>query len=409
MADFNYTARNTKNGKSIKSKIQAENQSAAYRAIKNLGLTPIEITAEGSGPLAFLDSITNRVSTKDKVLFSRQLSTLIDAGLPILQSLSSVASQTKNKKLKTVIGQIISDVEGVISLSKAMAKFPKVFSPVYLNLIAAGETSGTIDKALERIANQQEKDADIISKVRGAMIYPAIVMLVMIAVVTFMLVTVLPQVKILYNGLPGATLPILTRLLLAVSDAVIKYWWAVIIGIGIFAFFIYRLLKTKGGLKFIDGLKIHAWPIKNLMMKLYMARFTRMASTLIASGVPLIQVLEITAKSVNNVVIEGSINKAIVKVKGGKSLSESLKGDPNFLVLVPNMLNIGEESGSIEQMMTKTADYYEKEVDTEIKNVSTIIEPVMMIILGVVAIIIVAAVLLPIYGLAGNSNFTGSS
>ncbi len=140
-----------------------------------------------------------------------------------------------------------------------------------------------------------------------------------------------------------------------------------------------------------------------------MARFTRMASTLIASGVPLIQVLEITAKSVNNVVIEGSINKAIVKVKGGKSLSESLKGDPNFLVLVPNMLNIGEESGSIEQMMTKTADYYEKEVDTEIKNVSTIIEPVMMIILGVVAIIIVAAVLLPIYGLAGNSNFTGSS
>ena len=139
-----------------------------------------------------------------------------------------------------------------------------------------------------------------------------------------------------------------------------------------------------------------------------MARFSRMASTLIESGVPLIQVLEITAKSVNNVLIEESINKAIEKVKGGKSLGTSLKGDPHFLELVPNMLSIGEESGSIEQMMSKTADYYEKEVDTEIKNVSTIIEPVMMVILGVVALIIVAAILLPIYGLAGNSNFTGN-
>ncbi|MEI7838406.1 MAG: type II secretion system F family protein [bacterium] len=406
--NYTYKARNPRDNKIITSKVQAENQNGAYKAIKNLGLTPLEINAEGSGSFTFISDFMNRVSINDKVLFSRQLSTLIDAGLPIVQSLNSVASQTKNKKLKTVIGQIVTDVEGGLSLSKAMTNFPKIFSPVYINLIAAGETSGTIDKALERIANQQEKDAEIISKVRGAMIYPAIVMLVMVGVVTFMIVTVLPQVQILYDGLPGAKLPILTTMLLSVSHFVIKDWWIVLISLGVLVFAIFQLLRTKKGNKIVDTLKIRSWPIKNLMMKLYMARFTRMCSTLIASGVPLIQVLEITAKSVNNVIIEGSINKAITKVKSGKSLSESIKGDPNFLVLVPNMLSIGEESGSLEQMMGKTADYYEKEVDTEIKNVSTIIEPVMMIVLGVVAIFIVAAVLLPIYGLAGNSNFTGS-
>ena len=407
MIEYSYTARNPKTGSSVKSIIQAQNQHDAYKAIKDQGLIPIDLKVSGSGGLSFLDGITKRISGKDKVLFSRQLSTLINAGLPIIQSLSSVANQTKNKNLKVIIGQVITDVEGGSSFSKALSNYPKVFSPIYLNLVAAGETSGTIDKALERLANQQEKDADIVSKVRGALIYPAIVLLVMIAVVGFMLIEVLPQVKILYDGLPGTSLPFLTRALLLISSLTIKYWWVVLLTLAILIFLLTRLIRTVGGKRFIDGIKISTPPLKNLMMKLYMARFSRMASTLIESGVPLIQVLEITAKSVNNVLIEESINKAIEKVKGGKSLGTSLKGDPHFLELVPNMLSIGEESGSIEQMMSKTADYYEKEVDTEIKNVSTIIEPVMMVILGVVALIIVAAILLPIYGLAGNSNFTG--
>ena len=408
MIEYSYTARNPKTGSSVKSIIQAQNQHDAYKAIKDQGLIPIDLKVSGSGGLSFLDVITKRISGKDKVLFSRQLSTLINAGLPIIQSLSSVANQTKNKNLKVIIGQVITDVEGGSSFSKALSNYPKVFSPIYLNLVAAGETSGTIDKALERLANQQEKDADIVSKVRGALIYPAIVLLVMIAVVGFMLIEVLPQVKILYDGLPGTSLPFLTRALLLISSLTIKYWWVVLLTLAILIFLLTRLIRTVGGKRFIDGIKISTPPLKNLMMKLYMARFSRMASTLIESGVPLIQVLEITAKSVNNVLIEESINKAIEKVKGGKSLGTSLKGDPHFLELVPNMLSIGEESGSIEQMMSKTADYYEKEVDTEIKNVSTIIEPVMMVILGVVALIIVAAILLPIYGLAGNSNFTGN-
>jgi type IV pilus assembly protein PilC len=407
MIDYNYTAKNPKTGANIKSRVQAENERDAFKAIKNLGLIPIDIKAGNTGILAMFSAYTHRVTTKDKVLFSRQLSTLIDAGLPIIQSLSSVATQTKNKELKLIISQIVTDVEGGSSFSKSLANYPKVFSPIYINLVAAGETSGTIDKALERLANQQEKDAEIISKVRGALIYPAIVMLVMVAVVAFMLIEVLPQVQILYNGLPGASLPLVTRILLWVSAKTIKYWWIVLAFIAGIIFGLNRLSKTVKGKRFVDGLKMSFPLFKGLMMKLYMARFSRMSSTLVASGVPLIQVLEITAKSVNNVLIEESINKAITKVKGGKALSQSLKGDPNFLDLVPNMLSIGEESGTIEQMMGKTADYFEKEVDTEIKNVSTIIEPIMMVILGGVALVIVAAILLPIYSLAGNSSLSG--
>jgi type IV pilus assembly protein PilC len=269
-------------------------------------------------------------------------------------------------------------------------------------LITAGEASGTLDGALERLANQQEKDADIVSKVRGAMIYPLIVLLVMVMVVVFMLVKVLPQVKTLYDGISGAQLPIMTRVLLAVSDLIIHFWWALLILLVIGALFTSKWARTLGGKSFIDKAKMRAWPINNLFMKMYMARFARTGTTLIASGVPLLQVLDITATAVNNVHIERSIKGAAEKVKSGKSLADTLQGDPNFLELVPNMLKIGEQSGSMEQMLGKAADYYEKELDNEIKAIQTIIEPVMMIMMGGMALIIVAAVLLPIYNLAGQ-------
>jgi type IV pilus assembly protein PilC len=225
----------------------------------------------------------------------------------------------------------------------------------------------------------------------------------MVAVVTFMLVKVLPQVQILYDGLPGANLPLVTRILLDLSHLIIKFWWVLVILAALAVFFASRWMRTLGGRRFADKLKMRAGPIGKLFMKMYMARFARTGATLVGSGVPLIQMLEITAEAVNNVHISDSIHGAIEKVKGGKALGEALDGDPNFLELVPNMLKIGEQSGSVEQMLGKTADYYEKEVDTEIKSIQTIIEPVMMVLLGVVAFIIVAAVLLPVYGLAGSS------
>ncbi len=345
---------------------------------------------------------------KDRVLFSRQLSTLINAGLPLLQALNSVSHQTVSKPLKVVLSQVISDVEGGLTLSGAMGKYPRVFNRIYVSLIAAGEKSGTLDGALERLAIQQEKDADLNGKIRGAMTYPIIVLLVMGGVIGFMVVKVLPQVGQLYSSLPGAQLPFITRALLALSHFVIHFWWLIIVALAALVFMTGRWARTGPGKEVIDKLKMKVWPVGPLFMKVYMARFARTGSTLVASGVPLLQMLDITAAAVNNVHIERSIDKAIEKVRGGKSLADSIENDPNFLPLVPNMLRIGEQSGAIEQMMTKVADYYEKEVDTQVANISSIIEPVMMIILGVVAFIIVAAVLLPIYGLAGNSSFTGS-
>lgn len=401
MLTFKYTARDPATGKKIEGVVQAESEKSASLIVEAQGYALLSVAIENSE--GFIGSYSGRVKGKDKVIFSRQLATLINAGLPLVQSLRSVLGQTKNKNLQAVLTKVIASVEGGKSFADSLKVHPKVFDPIFVNLVAAGEASGTLDAALDRIANQQEKDAELAAKVRGAMVYPIIVILVMIVVVTFMLVSVLPQVQELYAGLPGAKLPLVTRMLLAVSGFMINFWWLIIIVLGVGFFLTTKWARTLGGIQFIDKLKLKIWPLGPLFSKMYMARFARTGSTLVASGVPLILVLDITASSINNVHVERSINRATEKVKGGRALSESLEGDENFLDLVPKMIKIGEDSGALEKMLEKTADYYEKEVDSQVKAISTIIEPVLMVILGIVAIIIVSAILLPIYGLVGQN------
>jgi type IV pilus assembly protein PilC len=385
----------------VKGEVEANTENSVAKILLEKGLSPLEINSkeEQTGGFAFF----GRVPVKEKVIFSRQLSTLINSGLPLLQSLQAVQKQTSNARLKDVIRKVMADVEAGTNLADSLARYPAVFNDVYISLIAAGETSGTLDVSLERLANQQEKDAEIVSKVRGAMIYPVIVIFVLIAVVIFMMVAVLPPVQSLYAQLPGAKLPILTRALLVVSHSLIHYWWIMIIVLGAAVFISTRWARTVGGRSVIDGLKMKMWPVGPLFMKLYMARFARTGGTLVTSGVPMIKMLNTTSKAIGNVHVEASINRATEKVKGGKSLAESLKDEPNFLDLVPSMISIGEQSGALDTMLNKVADYYEKEVDNQIKSVSTIIEPALMVVVGVMALIIVAAVLLPIYSLAGHS------
>lgn len=401
MLTYTFTARDPSTGQKVTSEVQADDEKAAAKAIKDQGYSPLEIKLAAKSGATSLPFI-GRIKSKDKVIFSRQLSTLINAGLPLVQSLRTVEAQIKNENLKTTIQKVTASVEAGSSFSDALGQFPRVFDRVYVSLIAAGEASGTLDKALLRLADQQEKDAEIVSKVRGALIYPILVVVVMIGVIIFMLTTVLPHVQELYKGIPGAKLPFLTVWLLALSHAITKYWWLFIIVVGVAGFYTSRWARTGPGKEVVDKTKMHAWPISNLFMKVYMARFSRTAETLVASGVPLLQVMSIVAEAVNNVHIGRSIEKAAEKVKGGKSLSESLAGDPNFLDLVPQMIQIGEQSGSLEGMLGKSADYYEKEVDNEIKTISTLIEPLLMIFMGVAALLIVAAVLLPIYSLVGK-------
>jgi type II secretory pathway component PulF len=265
-----------------------------------------------------------------------------------------------------------------------------------------------LDKELERIAIQQEKDADVVSKVRGAMIYPAVVMLVMIGVVIFMIIKVVPQIELLYTSFPGSSLPIETRALISISHFITHFWWLVILVLVVGGFFLTRWLRTESGSKALDTIKISTPPFKSLFEKIYMARFSRTSASLIGAGVPLLSVLQISSETVANWQVQHSIMKAAEKVKGGVSLGEALTNDPYFLPLVPNMLKIGEKSGAVEAMMNKAADYYETEVENIIKNISTIIEPIMMVILGIVAITIVVAILLPIYGLAGSGAISGT-
>jgi type IV pilus assembly protein PilC len=402
MISFQYSARDTASNQVVKGIVEAETESAAGRLLIKQGLSPISITIKGQGSSLFGSSFVNRVPAKARIIFSRQLSTLINAGLPLTQALRTVADQTDSKPLKIVVGKVINDVEGGKSLSQSFAKFPKVFNETYIALVAAGEVSGTLDEALERIASQQEKDAEIVRKVRGALIYPAIVVVVIIGVVVFMMTTVVPQVKQLYKDL-GKTLPWYTSIMVNISDFLIHFWWIVIIILAAIIFFLSRFAKTDSGRAFFDGLKMNIPLFGNMFKKLYMARFCRTGQTLMKAGVPMLEMLNVSAKAVGNVHVASAIRRTSERVKGGKALSESLAKEEVILHLVPQMIGIGEKSGSIDAMMDKAAAYFENELDESIKAISTSIEPVLMVCLAAVAAFMVIAVLLPIYGLVGQN------
>jgi len=365
------------------------------------GIVPLNII-EQSKQENLLSRLTNRVSTKDKIIFTRQLATLINAGLPLAQSLHTLSSQTESKRFAGIINEIITTIEGGSTLSSAFAKHPELFNEVYIALIAAGEVSGTLDMALERIADQQEKDAELLGKVRGAMVYPAIVLTVIVGVIGFMLFTVVPQIKQLYISL-HQTLPFTTQILLGTTDFVGTFWWLVILVIVAAVYFTRRYIKTDAGREVIDTLKIRMPIFGKLFQKLYMARFTRTGQTLLATGVPMLEMMRITAQAVSNIVVAKSINRAAEKVRGGKALSVALKNDPNILVLVPQMIGVGEQSGSIDTMLGKAATYYENELDNTIRSISTAIEPILMVALAIVAGFMVAAILLPVYQLVGSN------
>lgn len=402
MLTFEYVAKDSDTNKQIKSTIQAESESAAAKLLLGQGIIPIQIKLKNDEGSMLSGLFRNRIKVKDRIIFTRQLSTLINAGLPLTQSLRTVAAQTASKPLALIINNVISSVEGGSSLSASMAKHPKVFNEVYVALVAAGEASGTLDKALERIARQQEKDAEMLGKVRSAMVYPVIVLVVIAGVIIFMLTQVLPQVEQLYKDL-DRSLPFITAVMLSLSKFIINFWWLILLFLIAGVYFLNRYYHTANGRAFFDQLKMR-WPIFGpLFMKLYMARFCRTGQTLMSTGVPMLEMLRITGRAVANVHVEKSVVRAAEKVKGGKSLSDALKGDDNFLPLVPQMINIGEQSGAIDTMMGKAADFYDDELDNTLKAISTTIEPVLMVVLALVAGLLVGAVLLPVYGLVGQN------
>ncbi len=401
MITFNYKARDTSTNKIVKGTVQGNSEAAAAHVLMAQGVVPLDMTPVGEGGL--LSGLRSHVPSKEVVIFTRQLSTMLNAGLPLSQSLSTVQDQTSNKTLKTIIADVVGSINGGAPLSDSLAKYPKVFNNVYIALVRAGETSGTLDQSLARLADQQEHDADQLSKIRGAMIYPAIVLVVIIAVVVFMLVTLIPEVVSMYDDL-GKTLPMSTAILMSIVNFFGKFWYLIILVVGGLIFFARRWLATDSGRRAWDTFKLNMPMFNSLFRKLYMARFSRTAQVLLQSGVSMMETLKISADAVNNVVVKDEILQGVGKVKNGKALSDALSNQDYILPFVPQMIKIGESSGSIDVMLEKVADYYDKEVDNAIAAISTLIEPILMVAMAGMIGFIVLAVLLPIYSLSDTTT-----
>ena len=398
MKRFKYKAKEKQTGKAVKGFIQAENEQTAGKLLIEQGYIPQSVMEEGSG----LFGNKNRVTNKDRITFTRQLSTLIGAGLPLATSLRTVIEQTQGKGMKAIAEEILTDVESGKSLYDAFSKHSQVFNGVYLALIRAGETSGTLDLALKRLADQEEKDAAMLSKIRGALVYPAIILVVIIAVLAFMMIAVVPQVKNLYEDM-GEELPGLTQALVNLTDFFGNFWWLVLIIIGaIGGGTFYFVKKTPMGRKVMDAFKIHVPIFGGLFRKLYVSRFARTAEMMLATGVPMLDSITIATGAVNNVVVEEEYAKSLDIIKGGKPLSESLKEREYMLPLVPQMASIGEQSGKIDEMLGKAAQVYENELDEQINSISTMIEPILMVIMAGLIGVVVGGTLLPIYSLVNS-------
>ena len=400
MKKFSYKVRDKVTGKVVKGEIQADTEHAAGKALLDQGYVPIDKLKEVGKESAFAN-ITNRITSKDKIVFTRQFATLIGAGLPLAQGLRTVSEQTENKRMRAVIDDILASIESGSSLYDAFAKHPEVFDKVYLALVSAGEISGTLDESLRRIAAQQEKDAAMMSKIRGALTYPAIVLVVILLVMIFMMVQVVPQVKNLYKDM-HQTLPMATEILINISEFMTSFWWLILIIIGVSGWFFRQFLKTEAGIKFSAAFKLNVPIFNPLFRKLYMARFTRTGQTLLSTGVAMLDMLNICGDAMNNVIVKNSIDLAAKLVQGGKNLSDSLKDKDYILPLVPQMISIGEQSGKIDEMLGKTAQVYEDELDEQIKAISTMIEPILMVIMALMAGGLIGAILFPIYALVNK-------
>lgn len=398
MRRFNYKAREKDTGKSVKGSIQAENERNAGRLLIEQGYIPDSITEEGTG----LFSKKGRVAGKDRITFTRQLATLIGAGLPLASSLRTVIDQTQSKPLKAIIEEILGNVEAGKSLYDAFSAHTDVFNGVYLALIKAGETSGTLDIALKRLADQDEKDAAMMSKIRGALVYPAIILVVIIAVLAFMMIMVVPEVRNLYSDM-GKDLPGLTSFLVGLSNFFAQFWWLVLIIIGIIIVGCYYAVKnTSFGRHAMDSFKIHVPLFGALFRKLYVSRFARTAEMMLGTGVPMLDSIQIAIDAVNNTVVEEEYSKSLEVIKGGKPLSKSIEDLNYMLPLVPQMASIGEESGKIDEMLGKAATVYENELEEQINNISTMIEPILMVIMAGLIGVVIGGTLLPIYSLVNS-------
>ena len=396
---YKYKAVNS-TGDTIEGFFESSNEDEVISMLKNENLIPIYIEKD-TEKSSQIDLFKSKVKKKDLAIFCRQFYTMIDAGISIVRCLDILSNQTGNKSLKKSLEVIYTDVQKGITLSSAMNKHQKTFPPILINMIEAGEVSGNLDNILERMAVHFEKESKVENKVKSAFIYPIVLIVVSIAVVIFMLVGVLPTFIEMFES-SGSELPGITVALLKSSDILQRYWYLIFGALAALSLLLAYYNTTKEGKKFLAFLKIKTPGLKNTNEKIIASRFTRTLSTLMSSGIPLLEALEIVGNVVNNEIIKERLEEGMEDIEKGASLSQIIGDMDIFPDMVYSMINIGEESGSLDDILIKTADFYDEEVEYSLQKMTTLIEPILIVGMAIVIGLIVIAMALPMFDMVNT-------
>lgn len=401
MAIFSYTANNA-SGKSIQGVVEADDRESAIASLKRQQLHPLVVTESKKFNLSIFNS--KKVKTKDITIFTRQLSTMVSAGVPLNRSFLTLQEQAENAYFKKVIGDMSRQIEGGASIGEALGKYPKIFDDIYVNMVIAGEAGGILDEILKRLATQLEKNESIKKKIKSATTYPKVVFGITIIAFVVVMNIIVPKIAtmLLELGGPDAKLPPLTRIMIAISNFSKEYAIPIAIAAFIGYLLLRRYLRTPKGKYRYHALLLKIPVIKLVITKIAVARFARTFSSLMSAGVPVNNAIRVTSGSIGNKVLEKELLEAAKDVEAGKQLSDSLSKSPHYPPIVAQMLAIGEETGQIDKILVKVADFYEEEVDATIESLSSLLEPLMIVILGGMVGLVAASVMGPLGSLTSS-------
>ncbi|HUU50201.1 MAG TPA: type II secretion system F family protein [Nitrospinota bacterium] len=399
MPSFKYVGK-TRSGTVQEGEVEAKDRLAAAAILRRRNITVQSIKKKSKGIEIKIPTLGKKIKDKDIVIFTRQFATMIDAGLPLVQCLDILGTQTDNKAFGKIINQIKENVESGATFNESLRKHPNVFSELYTNMVEAGETGGVLDTILNRLSAYMEKSISLKKKIKSALVYPASIICIAILVVIFLMIFVIPIFAQMFAGF-GQTLPIYTRIVIGLSNFMTSYILFILaFTIGAMVFFRHLYKRNLKVRRSVDSTLLKLPIFGTLIQKVAVAKFTRTLGTLVSSGVPIIEGLEITAKTSGNKVVEGAVISAISSIKEGQTIAEPLSRKKVFPPMVVQMINVGENTGALDTMLSKIADFYEEEVDASVAGLTSLLEPLIMAFLGVIIGFVVVAMYLPIFKLA---------
>ena len=393
MPTFDWSARPAAGGDIKDGKIDLPNKEDVLAFLHKQRMIPVAVREQ---PKQLSIQFGTGITTRDIVIFTRQFATMINSGLPLVQSLDILAEQTENAAFAKVLREVLYDVESGHTLASAMGKHPKVFTELFVNMVSAGEAGGILDTILLRLATFLEKNDALIRKIKGAMVYPSVIFSVAGMAIVILLIFVIPTFQTMFES-AGIPLPLPTRVVIGMSAFLQAFWWALLIGIVAGFFAIRAIYATDGGQLAIDRLMLSMPILGDLQRKAVVARFTRTLGTLVSSGVSILEGLEITAKTAGNRVIHDAVMSSRSSIAGGETIAGPLKESGVFPPMVVQMINVGEQTGGLDNMLTKIADFYDDEVDAAVEVLLVAMEPIMIVVLGVVVGGMIVAMYLPIF------------